>query len=76
MAKDPSSIGFPRDEWIHGHDAEQHAESVVKDEIKKFSTKTSSPGDQSENQDSNGLMESITERMKTMDGSLEAVKVA
>ncbi|KAL3587744.1 hypothetical protein FPOAC2_13643 [Fusarium poae] len=24
--KDPSSIGFPREDWIHGFDAEQYAE--------------------------------------------------
>jgi hypothetical protein len=26
VKKDPSSIGFPREEWIHGFDAEQYAE--------------------------------------------------
>ena len=26
VKKDPSSIGFPRENWIHGFDAEQYAE--------------------------------------------------
>lgn len=26
VKKDPSSIGFPREDWIHGFDAEQYAE--------------------------------------------------
>lgn len=28
VREDPSSIGFPRDDWIHFHDAEGHAEQV------------------------------------------------
>jgi hypothetical protein len=28
VKKDPESIQFPRDEWIHTHDAEEHAEEV------------------------------------------------
>lgn len=26
VKKDPDSIGFPREDWIHGFDAEKHAE--------------------------------------------------
>lgn len=35
LAKDPSSLSFPREDWIHAHDAEQHAESIASEEIKK-----------------------------------------
>ncbi|KAK4554098.1 hypothetical protein LTR86_008939 [Recurvomyces mirabilis] len=33
----PDSIKMPREEWIHGHDAEKHAESMVKETLAKFS---------------------------------------
>ena len=33
----PDSIKMPREEWIHGHDAETHAESVVKETVARFS---------------------------------------
>lgn len=29
VAENPESIAFPREDWIHGHDAEAHAEEVV-----------------------------------------------
>ncbi len=35
VAKDASSLSFPREDWIHAHDAEQHAESTAGEEIKK-----------------------------------------
>ncbi len=35
VKKDPKSIAFPRDEWIHGHDAEAHAESVIGETLAK-----------------------------------------
>ncbi|PVH89281.1 putative MAK1-like monooxygenase [Cadophora sp. DSE1049] len=35
VAKDPSSLSFPREDWIHSHDAEQHAESTAGDEIER-----------------------------------------
>jgi len=34
----PESIQMPREYWIHGHDAEVHAEEVADDTIKKFSS--------------------------------------
>ena len=34
VAKDPTSIALPREDWIHQHDAEKHAEEVF-DEISK-----------------------------------------
>ncbi|KXT15569.1 hypothetical protein AC579_9953 [Pseudocercospora musae] len=37
VKKDPDSIGIPREDWIHMHDAEEHAESVVTESIAKFS---------------------------------------
>ncbi|KAK5175141.1 uncharacterized protein LTR77_000278 [Saxophila tyrrhenica] len=37
VKKDPTSIQMPREDWIHGHDAEVHAEQVVGDAVKKFS---------------------------------------
>ncbi|KAE9376017.1 FAD/NAD(P)-binding domain-containing protein [Stipitochalara longipes BDJ] len=35
VMKDPSSLSFPREGWIHSHDAEQHAESAAGDEIER-----------------------------------------
>jgi hypothetical protein len=32
VKKDPESIGFPREEWIHQFDAEKHAEETF-DEV-------------------------------------------
>lgn len=32
----PESIQFPREDWIHSHDAEVHAEAVVGQVLKKF----------------------------------------
>lgn len=29
VAENPESIAFPREDWIHGHDAETHAEEAV-----------------------------------------------
>ena len=34
----PESVQMPREEWIHGHDAEVHAQEVVGDTLKKFTT--------------------------------------
>ncbi|KAK3402351.1 hypothetical protein B0T20DRAFT_504773 [Sordaria brevicollis] len=34
--KDPKSIAFPREDWIHQHDAEKHAEEVFDEIFKKF----------------------------------------
>jgi len=28
VKKDPTSVQFPREDWIHTHDAEKHAEEV------------------------------------------------
>jgi len=38
VAQDPESISMPREDWIHGHNAEVHAESVVAETVKKFSS--------------------------------------
>lgn len=35
VAKDPKSIGFPREDWIHQHDAEKHAEEVFDEVLRK-----------------------------------------
>ncbi|KAK4463598.1 hypothetical protein QBC42DRAFT_323628 [Cladorrhinum samala] len=35
VAKDPKSISFPREEWIHMFDAEKHAEEVFDETLKK-----------------------------------------
>lgn len=35
VAKDPKSIGFPREDWIHLHDAERHAEEVFDEVLRK-----------------------------------------
>lgn len=45
VREDPKSIAMPRDDWIHFHDAETHAETVF-DEIFK---RHSGHGDSSEN---------------------------
>ncbi len=37
VKEDPSSIGFPREDWIHTFDAENHAEEVFDDIFKQFS---------------------------------------
>ena len=42
VREDPKTIAMPRDDWIHLHDAETHAETVF-DEI--FKRHSSSPGD-------------------------------
>ncbi|CCC11187.1 hypothetical protein SMACR_03893 [Sordaria macrospora] len=36
VAKDPKSIAFPREDWIHQHDAEKHAEEVFDEIFKRF----------------------------------------
>lgn len=36
VAQNPESIQMPRDPWIHGHDAETHAEEVVAETLKRF----------------------------------------
>ncbi|EAA30908.2 FAD/NAD(P)-binding domain-containing protein [Neurospora crassa] len=36
VAKDPTSIAFPREDWIHQHDAEKHAEEVFDEIFKRF----------------------------------------
>ncbi|TAQ87211.1 hypothetical protein B7494_g4460 [Chlorociboria aeruginascens] len=38
VKEDPSSIGFPRDEWIHTYDAERDTEDVFEDVFKRHST--------------------------------------
>lgn len=35
VAKNPESVAFPREDWIHMHDAEKHAEEVFDDIFKK-----------------------------------------
>ncbi len=35
MASDPKSIAFPREDWIHVHDAEKHAEENFDDTFQK-----------------------------------------
>lgn len=35
---DPESVAMPREDWIMMHDAEKHAEEVVADAIKRFSS--------------------------------------
>jgi hypothetical protein len=35
VAKDPKSIAFPREDWIHHHDAEKHAEELFDETFKK-----------------------------------------
>lgn len=37
VKQNPESIQMPREDWIHFHDAEVHAEEVVGEAIKKFS---------------------------------------
>jgi hypothetical protein len=37
VRENPESIQMPREDWIHGFDSEQHAESVVSVSLKKFS---------------------------------------
>ncbi|KAK5138481.1 hypothetical protein LTR08_000067 [Meristemomyces frigidus] len=36
VAQNPESIQMPREEWIHLHDSEKHAESVVAEMVTKF----------------------------------------
>jgi hypothetical protein len=35
VAQDPKSIAFPREDWIHHHDAEKHAEDMFDETFKK-----------------------------------------
>ena len=35
VAKDPKSVAFPREDWIHHHDAEKHAEDMFDETFKK-----------------------------------------
>lgn len=35
--EDPASIALPREDWIHLHDAETHAETVFEEVFKKHS---------------------------------------
>lgn len=35
VAKDPKSIAFPREDWIHAHDAEKHANETFDELFKK-----------------------------------------
>jgi len=37
VAEDPKSIGCPREDWIHQHDAEKHAEEVFAEVLMKVS---------------------------------------
>ncbi|KAF2182993.1 FAD/NAD(P)-binding domain-containing protein [Zopfia rhizophila CBS 207.26] len=37
VKKNPESIGFPREDWIFGFDAEKHAEEVGDEAIRRFS---------------------------------------
>lgn len=43
VKKDPNSIGFPREDWIHGFDAEQYAEESF-DTALGETTAVSNPG--------------------------------
>jgi hypothetical protein len=43
VKEDPTSIGFPREDWIHQFDAEKHAEEVF-DEVFKKRTSESEEG--------------------------------
>lgn len=36
VKKDPKSVQMPREDWIHGHNAEKHAEEAFKDSFQKF----------------------------------------
>ena len=57
----------PREDWIHGHDAEKHAESVIAEMLKKFSGK-------SDGESSNGVVHES--RANGVEASREAVSVA
>lgn len=35
VREDPTSIALPRDDWIHMHDAEKHAEDVFQEIFEK-----------------------------------------
>ncbi len=37
VAEEPESIAFRREDWIHEHDAEGHANEVFDDIFKRFS---------------------------------------
>jgi hypothetical protein len=73
VAKNPASVGFPREDWIHGHDAEIHAEEVVHEVLKKTMIGETSKGgkaaDVKEQQETNAGVEALQTR-------LEAVSVA
>ena len=45
VAQNPESIQMPREDWIHQHDAEKHAETVIAETLKKFSGRSAAkPG--------------------------------
>ena len=37
VGENPNSIAFPREDWIHLHDAETHAETMFDEIFKKYS---------------------------------------
>lgn len=41
---DPSSIGFPREDWIHQFDAEKHAEETFDEVFAKYAQKAADGG--------------------------------
>lgn len=44
VAKDPTSVGFHREDWIHKHDAERHANEVFDEVFKRVSQAPSADG--------------------------------
>ena len=36
VKQNPESIQMPREDWIHGHDSQQHADEIVAESLKKF----------------------------------------
>ncbi|KAL1848896.1 hypothetical protein Daus18300_013455 [Diaporthe australafricana] len=47
VREDPTSIAMPRDDWIHFHDAETHAETVFDEIFKRHSGPSKDTGDSS-----------------------------
>lgn len=53
VAKDPKSIAFPREDWIHNFDAEKHAEEVFDQVLAKVTGQDATVDGESELLDAN-----------------------
>ena len=70
VAQNSESIQMPREDWIHQHDAEKHAETVIAETLKMFSSRPVGKSANEKLQSSKNLAEGVQEVPR------EAVSVA